>query len=162
MPTPRTALFPGSFDPPTLGHVELVERGLRLFDRVVIALGVNSAKQTMFPLDRRADWLRATFAAQGERVQVASYDTLTARYAREAGAACLLRGLRNALDMEYERSIDHLNKHLEPEIETLYLISSPQTAHISSTLVREIIRHGGRLEGLLPPVIIQDLRERGL
>ncbi len=157
----RTILFPGSFDPPTLGHVELVERGLRLFDEVVLALGVNSSKQARYPLERRLGWLGATFAHLGERVRIVPYESLTVHFARQQGAIALLRGLRNALDLEYERNIDHLNKHLEPEIETCYLISSPRTAHISSTLVWEIIRYGGTLEGLLPIALIEDLRAGG-
>lgn len=158
----RIVLFPGSFDPPTLGHVELVERSLRLFDAVVLAVGLNSSKQARFPLERRLTWLDATFAYLGERVRIVPYQSLTVQFARQQGAIALLRGLRNALDLEYERNIDHLNKHLEPEIETCYLISSPRTAHISSTLVWEIIRYGGTLEGLLPPAIIEDLRVQGV
>lgn len=157
----RIVLLPGSFDPPTLGHVELVDRALRLFDGVVVAVGQNSSKQARFALDRRLAWLEATFAYAGGRVSIVPYATLTVQFAREQGAVALLRGLRNALDLEYERSIDHLNKHLEPEIETCYLISSPRTAHISSTLVWEIIRYGGTLEGLLPPPVMADLQAQG-
>jgi len=157
----RIAIFPGSFDPPTLGHVELVKRSLGLFDRILISIGTNSSKQSMFPLEQRQHWLEQVFLPFGKAIEIANYGGLTAAFAREKGAKFMIRGLRNALDMEYERSIDHLNKHLEEGVETLYLISSPQTGHISSTLVREIIKHGGKLDGLLPEVIIRDLRAAG-
>lgn len=150
------ALFPGSFDPITLGHIELVERGLQLFDEVVISLGTNSQKQTMFTLDQRMGWIQQQFASE-PRIRVTTFTGLTVNYAQSIEARYLLRGLRNAPDYEYEKSIDLLNKHLSPAIDTVYLISSPDTQHISSSLVREVIKYGGKLQGLIPDHIIRDI-----
>lgn len=157
------ALFPGSFDPITNGHVEIIRRGLRLFDEIVIGIGLNSQKTPMFPVSLRHKWIQQAFA-DSTRIHVATYTGLTVEFARQIGAQCILRGLRNAPDFEYERNIDLLNKSLAPEIETVYLISSPQTSYVSSTLVREVIRFRGNMEGLLPPHVIQDilqLRKQG-
>jgi pantetheine-phosphate adenylyltransferase len=152
----RRALFPGSFDPITLGHIEIIQRGLSLFDEVVIGIGINTTKQAMFSPEVRQRWIEIAF--QGEpRARVACYTTLTVLFAREVGAKFILRGLRSAPDYEYERNIDLLNKQLDPGIETFYLLSSPQTSFVSSTLVREVIRFRGHLEGLLPPHIIADI-----
>jgi pantetheine-phosphate adenylyltransferase len=154
---PRIALFPGSFDPITNGHIEIVNRGLVLFDQVIVAVGVNSAKHTMFSPEQRLGWIRQHFAHE-PRVSVQSYSQeLTVAFARRMEAGFILRGLRNAPDFEYERGIDLLNKHLDPEIETIYLISSPETSHVSSTLVREIIKYRGNLRGVIPDAIIEDL-----
>lgn len=157
------ALFPGSFDPITNGHVEIIRRGLRLFDEIVIGIGLNSQKTPMFPASLRHKWIQQAFA-DSTHIHVTTYTGLTVEFARQIGAQCILRGLRNAPDFEYERNIDLLNKSLAPEIETVYLISSPQTSYVSSTLVREVIRFGGNMEGLLPPHVIQDilqLRKQG-
>lgn len=157
------ALFPGSFDPITNGHIEIIRRGLQLFDEIVIGIGLNSQKTPMFPASLRHKWIQQAFA-DSTRIHVATYKGLTVEFARQIGAQCILRGLRNAPDFEYERNIDLLNKSLAPEIETVYLISSPQTSYVSSTLVREVIRFGGNMEGLLPPHVIQDilqLRKQG-
>lgn len=152
----KIGLFPGSFDPVTTGHVELIERGGALFDKLVVALGVNSSKQTMFPLEERRAWLETLFADH-PRVEVRAYEDLTVRFMQEIGAQYLLRGLRNVLDLEYERAIQRLNRHLDAGIDTLYLISSPGTAHISSTMIREILKFGGSPKGLVPDAILADV-----
>jgi pantetheine-phosphate adenylyltransferase len=152
----RIAIFPGSFDPITLGHVEIIERALLLFDRVIVAIGINTSKSTMFPVEQREAWIRSCFADE-PRVLIERFQGLTVAYARQHDARFLIRGLRGAPDFEYEKSIDQLNKHLDADIETLYLISNPATGHISSTLVREVIRFRGHLQGLVPPHIIHDL-----
>ncbi len=152
----KRALFPGSFDPITNGHIEIIRRGLSLFDEIIVGIGLNTSKQPMFPPEQRLRWIAEAF--QGEpRVQVRIYTGLTVRFAREIGARFILRGLRSAPDYEYERNIDLLNKYLDAEIETFYLLSSPETSFVSSTLVREVIRFHGHLEGLLPPHIIRDI-----
>jgi pantetheine-phosphate adenylyltransferase len=152
----RRALFPGSFDPITLGHIEIIQRGLALFDEIIVGIGINTSKQAMFSPEVRQRWIEKAFENE-PRVRVACYTNLTVLFAREVGAKFILRGLRSAPDYEYERNIDLLNKQLDPAIETLYLLSSPQTSFVSSTLVREVIRFRGRLEGLLPPHIIEDI-----
>lgn len=152
----KVALFPGSYDPITLGHIEIVRRGLLLFDEIVIGIGVNTAKTTMFKPEKRMEWITNHFKAE-PRVRVAFFNQLTVAFAQQISAKFLLRGLRNAPDFEYERNIDLLNQHLDSSIETIYLISSPETSHISSTLVREVIRFGGNLQGLVPDAISADI-----
>ncbi|MCX8112352.1 MAG: pantetheine-phosphate adenylyltransferase [Bacteroidia bacterium] len=152
----KRALFPGSFDPITNGHIEIIQRGLALFDEIVIGIGLNTNKQPMFPPQQRLKWIEETFTGE-PRVKVRLYTGLTVRFAREVKAQFILRGLRSAPDYEYERNIDLLNKYLDNGIETFYLLSSPETSFVSSTLVREVIRFHGHLEGLLPPHIIRDI-----
>lgn len=145
----RSALFPGSFDPLTLGHTEIIRRGLRMFDEVVVAIGANSQKQTLLTLEQRLELLRAAFADE-PRIAVESYTGLTVDFAQARNAPFLLRGLRGAADLEYEKSIALINRHMAPKVETVFLISSGETSHISSTLVREVIKYGGELRGLVP------------
>ncbi len=152
----RRALFPGSYDPVTCGHIEIVKRALPLFDEIVVAIGRNPQKETMFSEETRYRWLQKAFA-EFPNVKVAKYDMLTVYFAKQIQANFLLRGLRNSKDLEYEKYIDYINHHLESSIETVYLLSSPQTAHISSTLVRDIIQYKGKLRGLLPDFIIREI-----
>lgn len=152
----KRALFPGSFDPITNGHTEILQRGLTLFDEIIVGIGLNTAKQPMFSPEQRKKWIEEAFAHE-PRIQVHTYTGLTVRFAQEIGARFILRGLRSAPDYEYERNIDLLNKYLDSGIETFYLLSSPETSFVSSTLVREVIRFHGHLEGLLPPHIIRDI-----
>ncbi|MCS7188979.1 MAG: pantetheine-phosphate adenylyltransferase [Bacteroidia bacterium] len=152
----KRALFPGSFDPITNGHIEIIQRGLALFDEIIVGIGVNNSKQAMFSPEQRYSWIQETFA-QEPRVKVHIYTGLTVEFANKVNARFILRGLRSAPDYEYERNIDLLNKYLDSSIETFYLLSSPQTSFVSSTLVKEIIRFHGHLEGLLPPHIIRDI-----
>jgi pantetheine-phosphate adenylyltransferase len=154
--SPRVALFPGTFDPITYGHTEIIERALALFDRVVIGVGINSQKQTMFTVEQRVRWIGLHFKDE-PRVSVETFTGLTVNYARQIGARYLLRGLRSAPDFEYEKNIDLLNQHLSPEVDTVYLIATPATHHISSTLVREVIRFKGNLEGLVPDAIVAEI-----
>ena len=146
----KTAVFPGSFDPITVGHVELVKRAVPLFDRIVVAVGVNSQKQYLFDLDQRLRWLRTVFG-QEPKVEVDSFEGLTAHYCRSIGARYLLRGLRNASDFDYEKTISQLNEIVGDGLETIFLISQPAYSHISSTIVREIIKGGGDARPFLPP-----------
>jgi pantetheine-phosphate adenylyltransferase len=152
----KKALFPGTFDPITYGHIEIIERGLKLFDHITIGVGANSAKNTMFTELQRCAWIKKYFIDQPQ-ISVELYNTLTVNFALAIDAQFILRGLRNAPDFEYERNIDLLNKHLAASLETIYIISSPKTAHISSTLVREVIKLQGGLEGLVPELIIKDI-----
>ena len=152
----KIALFPGSYDPITLGHVEIVHRALKLFDKIIIGIGVNPAKRYMFSLEQRKRWIERCFAHE-PRVEVRAYQVLTVEFARSCGAQFLLRGLRSAKDLEYESYLEFINRTLNSELETIYLIASPQTAHISSTLVRELITYRGKLKGLVPDAIIDEI-----
>ena len=145
-----TAVFPGSFDPITTGHVDLVTRAVPLFDRIVVAVGVNSQKQCLFDLEQRMQWLREVFADQPS-VSVDRFEGLTAHYCRRIGARYLLRGLRNSSDFDYEKTISQLNGIVGEGLETFFLISQPAYSHISSTIVREIIKGGGDARPFLPP-----------
>lgn len=152
----KTAVFPGSFDPITLGHVNLVERALPLFDRIIIAVGINSQKSHLFDLDKRLESLRIVFAGE-PRVSVDSFEGLTAHYCQRIGARYLLRGLRNASDFDYEKTISQLNTIVGDGIETVFFISPPAYSHISSTIVREIIKGGGDARPFLPDELVGKL-----
>lgn len=152
----KIAVFPGSFDPITVGHVDLVERALPLFDKIVVAVGINSQKKYLFDLDRRMDWLRAVFAHE-PKVEVGSFEGLTADYAKKIRARYLLRGLRNASDFDYEKTISQLNNIIGDGLETIFLIAQPEYSHISSTIVREIIKGGGDASPFLPEEVMRDI-----
>ncbi|MET4109096.1 pantetheine-phosphate adenylyltransferase [Hymenobacter sp. UYP22] len=145
----RVALFPGSFDPFTNGHLDVVRRGATLFDQVIIAIGNNSSKQRYLPVEQMIPLIEHVFQDE-PRVIVRSYKGLTADYAREVGAKFLLRGLRNTTDFEYENTIAQANRHVNPELETVFLITSPVLAAISSTIIREIHRFGGNVDDFVP------------
>ena len=149
----KIAVFPGSFDPITTGHVDLVRRALPLFDEVVVAIGVNSQKKTLNDLDTRLGWIKETFA-QEPRVRVDTFERLTAHYCNRIGARYLLRGLRNASDFDYEKTISQLNHIVGEGLETVFLISQPAYSHISSTIVREIIKGGGDASMFLPEAVV--------
>lgn len=145
----RIAIFPGSFDPFTRGHQDVVARGLALFDRIIIAIGINSSKQRQFPIEVMMAKIAETFAGE-PRVSIDTFSGLTALYARTQGARFLLRGLRNTTDFEYENTIAQANTHVNPELETVFLITSPQLAAISSTIVRDLHRHGADVSRFIP------------
>jgi pantetheine-phosphate adenylyltransferase len=145
----KIAVFPGSFDPITIGHVDLVKRALPLFDKIIIAVGVNSQKKSLFSLDQRISWLEKVFESF-EKVEVDYFEKLTADYCRKAKANYLLRGLRNSSDFDYEKTISQLNHIIGEDLETLFLIAQPGFSHISSTIVREIIKGGGDASPFLP------------
>jgi len=145
----RIAVFPGSFDPITIGHVDLVRRALPLFDKVILAIGINSQKKYLFPLEQRLEWLRLVFEDE-PKVDVDSFERLTADYCKRIGANYLLRGLRNASDFDYEKTISQLNHIVGDGLETIFLIAQPGYSHISSTIVREIIKGGGDASPFLP------------
>ncbi|GAB4419497.1 MAG: pantetheine-phosphate adenylyltransferase [Bacteroidia bacterium] len=150
----KIALFPGSFDPITRGHVEIILRGRAIFDQIIVAIGVNSKKNYLFSLEERLEMLSRVFADEPQIV-VSSFQGLTVDFARAQGAAFLLRGLRSPQDLSYEQPIELINKHMAPELEVVHLLSSPETAMISSTIVREVIKYGGRVQGLIPDEILE-------
>ena len=145
----RKAVFPGSFDPITTGHVDLVQRALPLFDQIIVAIGVNSQKQTLFDVVLRKQWIEKVFAHE-PRVRVDIFEGLTVHFCKKVGAHYLIRGLRNASDFDYEKTISQLNHIVGENVETVFLISRPEFSHISSTIVREIIKGGGDARPFLP------------
>lgn len=148
----KIAVFPGSFDPITNGHVDLVKRAFPLFDKVILAVGVNSVKKTLFPLDVRLEWLDRVYGNNRD-LEIGHFEGLTVNYCKKVGAKYLLRGLRNASDFDYEKTISQLNNIIGDQVETIFFISRPEFSHISSTIVREIIKGGGDSSSLIPPVI---------
>lgn len=147
----RIAVFPGSFDPITRGHVDILNRAVPLFDEIIIAIGENSQKKTLYSLEQRKAWIEAVFSNES-KVRVDSYHGLTVHYCKEKNADFLIRGLRNSSDFDYEKTISQLN-FMVGEIETVFLISRPEYSHISSTIVREIIKGKGDASKLLPEEI---------
>lgn len=145
----RIAVFPGSFDPITIGHESVVKRALPIFDEIIIAIGNNSQKKYMFELQQRKKWIETTFKGI-EKIRVDIYDSLTVNYCESVGARFILRGLRNNQDFEYERSIAQMNHELNDEIETVFLFTEPKYSAISSSIVRDIYRNGGEISQFLP------------
>ena len=144
----RIAFFPGSFDPFTKGHEDIVLRGLSLFDEVIVGIGYNANKQRYFPVEKMTAWIEKIF--EGKAVKVIVYNDLTAKIAEENGAKYLLRGLRNTTDFEYENSIAQVNRHLVDGLDTVFLITSPEFAPISSSIVRELHKYGANVTEFLP------------
>jgi pantetheine-phosphate adenylyltransferase len=146
----KIALFPGSFDPFTNGHHDIVLRGLTLFDEIIIAIGYNSGKSNRyFPIDFMISKIQETFQKHPQ-IKVQTYSELTAEYAKRNGANYLLRGLRNTTDFEYENSIAQVNRHLNKSLESVFLITSPEWASLSSSIIREVHRYNGDVSGFLP------------
>ncbi|GAB2592278.1 pantetheine-phosphate adenylyltransferase [Spirosoma areae] len=145
----RIALFPGSFDPFTRGHEDIVLRGLQLFDEIVIGIGRNTRKERYFALEQIMGLIERAFHHH-PAVRVISYDDLTANVARDIGAKFLLRGLRNTTDFEYENGISQVNRYVYEEIETVFLITSPHLAPISSSIIRDLHRYGQDVDEFLP------------
>lgn len=148
---PRIAVFPGSFDPVTLGHVDIVERAANLFDEVIVAIGENSAKNSLYSLEQRLDWLEKTFASF-PNVKATTFSGLTMDFCKKNGSEFLIRGLRSTSDFGYERSIAQMNFQLSG-VDTYFLISRPEYTHISSSIVRDLIKNGGDASSLLPEEI---------
>ena len=148
----RIAIFPGSFDPFTIGHESIVCRSMHLFDEIIIAVGANSTKSNMFSLDQRLTCIGEIFQ-DCPTIRVESYEGLTIDFCKKKHAQFILRGLRNSTDFEYEQSIAMMNRSMNPEIETLFILSLPEHAAISSTIIREIFRNGGDVTPFVPQVI---------
>jgi len=144
----KRALFPGSFDPITLGHFDIIRRALALFDEIVVAIGVNGDKNYMFTVEQRKEFIEKAFADE-PKVKVSTYQGLTVDYCREIDAQFILRGLRNPADFEFEKAIAHTNRTLS-KIETVFLLTAARTSFISSSIVRDVIRNNGDYTGLVP------------
>lgn len=148
----RIAIFPGSFDPITIGHIDIIYKALPLFDKFIIAIGTNTQKKSLFNLEQREQWIREVFENE-MKISVDHFDGLTAEYASKISAHYLVRGLRNGSDFDYEKTISQVNQVLNKNLETIFFISSPQVAHISSTVVREIIIGGGDASPFIPQAV---------
>lgn len=156
----KIAVFPGSFDPFTVGHESIVRRALALFDKVIIAVGENAEKKNLFSIEMRLKMISAVF--QGEsRVEITRFTGLTVDFCRRYNARYIVRGLRTAADFEYERAMGHMNWKMAPEIDTVFLLTSTEHTPVNSTIVRDIIKHGGDASMFVPAVInISDYLER--
>jgi pantetheine-phosphate adenylyltransferase len=149
----KIALFPGSFDPITKGHVDIIKKSLLIFDELVIGIGSNSAKKSLFTIDQRMSWIKEVFKDE-TRLDIQIYNGLTVDFCKKIDANFIVRGLRSGLDFEYEQSIAFANKEMEPGIETVFLLSSPSTSNISSTIVRDIIVNKGDYSKFVPMGIV--------
>lgn len=152
------AVFPGSFDPITLGHIDLVKRSLPLFDKIIVGVGVNTQKKTLFSLEQRLEWLNKEFIDE-DKVEVDYFEGLTVNFCKSLNANFLIRGLRNASDFDYEKTISQLNTIIGDGLETVFLISKPAYSHISSTIVREIIKGKGDISSFVPVHISDEIKE---
>ncbi|MCX6171590.1 MAG: pantetheine-phosphate adenylyltransferase [Flavobacterium sp.] len=148
----RIAVFPGSFDPITLGHYDIITRGISLFDEVVVAIGINADKKYMFTLEERKKFIEDTFMEE-PKISVVTYEGLTIDLCRKINAQFILRGLRNPADFEFEKAIAHTNSKLS-QIETVFLPTASKTSYISSTIVRDVIRNGGDYTVLVPNTVV--------
>ncbi|MEZ7495022.1 pantetheine-phosphate adenylyltransferase [Leeuwenhoekiella aequorea] len=148
----KRAVFPGSFDPLTLGHYDIIERGLKLFDEIILAIGVNADKKYMFTLEQRETFLKESFKDE-PKIKVMTYKGLTVDFCNETDSAFILRGLRNPGDFEFEKAIAHTNRKLS-QIETVFLLTSSGKSYISSSIVRDVIRNGGDYTGLVPDAVL--------
>lgn len=153
----RICLFPGTFDPITLGHTDVIDRSLDLFDEIVVGVGVNSAKTPMFPLEQRMQWIREIYSDR-PKVKVISYEGLTVKTCKEIGAQFILRGIRSIGDFEYEKAIADVNRMMDENIETIFLSCSPRYSTLASSLVRDVLRYGGDASQLLPANILRQLK----
>lgn len=153
----RIAIFPGSFDPITKGHESLVHRAVPLFDRIIIAIGDNSEKHNFFSIDQRLNWIKMVFQGYPS-IFVERYTGLTVDFCVRRNARFILRGLRTSADFEFERGIGQVNKKLNPEIETIFLLTAPEYTSINSSIVRDLLKYGGDPEHFVPTAIYEDIK----
>lgn len=148
----RIAIFPGSFDPITKGHESIIRRSLTLFDKVIVAIGVNSSKKYLFDLEQRQQWLADIFKDE-PKISVSTYSVLTVEYCESIGAGFIIRGLRNSVDFNYEKSIAQMNWALNNKIETVFYLTTPDLSAINATIVRDIYMNGGDISAFVPSAI---------
>ena len=158
-PHTRIAVCPGSFDPLTMGHVDIIERASRLFDEVIVAVLVNMEKAPLFSVDERVDIIREVFADR-PNVTADTFEGLLVEYVQSRGASVIIRGLRAVSDFEYEFQMALMNRHLNPRVETVFLMPKEEYSYLSSRLVKEVFRLGGDLAGLVPPSVLERMRRK--
>ncbi|MCF8230820.1 MAG: pantetheine-phosphate adenylyltransferase [Bacteroidales bacterium] len=152
----KIAVFPGSFDPITIGHESIIRRALPLFDKIIVAIGENSEKKNLFCLEKRIEWLNKTFSGI-DQIEVDSFQGLTVDYCRSVNARYILRGLRTSADFEFERSVGQVNKQMYNEVETIFMLTTPEQTAVNSSVVRDIFKHGGDIRPFIPSAI--DIRK---
>ena len=148
----KIAIFPGSFSPFTIGHQSIVDRALPLFDKIVISIGINAEKPQYFSIDKRVQWIKNVYN-NNPKIDVKQYKGLTVDFCKKENANYILRGLRDSRDFKFEKYIAHMNKELNPNIETIFIITSPEISHISSSIIRDIIKNGGDVSKFIPKEI---------
>ena len=153
----RICLFPGTFDPITLGHVDIIDRALPLFDKIIVGVGLNSSKAPMFSADQRKDWINEIYKNQ-PKVEGDVYEGLTVEFCKKINAKFILRGIRYVSDFEYEKTIADANRALDKEIETVFLTGEPKYTSVASTIVRDILRNGGNASAFLPEIVYKSLK----
>jgi len=154
----KIAVFPGSFDPITRGHESIISRALPVFDEIIVALGENAEKKSFFSVDLRIKWLELVFQ-NVEKIRIVKYSGLTVDFCRQMKAGYILRGLRTSADFEFERTIGLMNKSISPEIETVFFLSAPEYAALSSSVVRDILRNGGDVRKFVPEKIAKEIHD---
>ena len=154
----RICLFPGTIDPVTLGHTDIINRALPLFDKIIVGIGLNSAKEPMFSADQRLQWIEEIYKNE-PKVTGGVYEGLTVDYCRKIGARFILRGIRYVSDFEYEKTIADANRTLDKNLETVFLTGEPKYTSVASTIVRDIIRNGGDASYFLPDLVYQSLKK---
>ena len=152
----RICLFPGTFDPVTLGHIDILNRALPLFDKIVIGIGINPTKAPMFSPEQRMQWFQEIYKNE-PRIETNIYEGLTVSFCKQIGAKFILRGIRFVSDFEYEKTIADANRTLDKNIETVFLTGEPQYTSVASTIVRDILKHGGDASPFLPEAVIKSL-----
>ncbi|MGB8992000.1 MAG: pantetheine-phosphate adenylyltransferase [Desulfobaccales bacterium] len=156
---PDIAVYPGSFDPITNGHLDLIQRGLKVFDRIIVAVATNTFKKSLFSIEERMEMIRVSLADQ-PKVSIDSFEGLLVHYARRRNARVILRGLRAVTDFEYEFQLAMMNRRLEPEIETVFLMTGLRWVFLSSSILKEAAVHGGDIEGMVPEIVVRMLKEK--
>ena len=154
----RICLFPGTFDPVTLGHVDIIKRSIPLFDKIIVGIGINASKSPMFSPEQRLQWIRDIFK-NDPSVEGAVYEGLTVNFCQKVGAQFIIRGIRYVSDFEYEKTIADANRTMDPSIETIFLTGEPKYTSVASTIVRDIIRNGGDASPFLPEAVTKSLQQ---
>ncbi len=157
----KLAIYPGSFDPPTNGHVDIIARGCKLFDQVIVALLVNPGKQPMFSISQRIELLTEVLKPRFPQVTIETFEGLLVDYARRRRADAIIRGVRSIKDYEYELPMVLMNRRLNPDVETVMLVAAEENSFISSTLIKEVFSLGGSIEGLVPDIVIEKMKQQG-